>query len=252
MTFFSEIEKVIESGFRRWTERAFGPSQSNDLVLIHRAILEQVAGKIQVGARGKHIFPYPRIVVTLASADPDRRALYQAAFGEQLESAIHEALQAAGCEVVRGFALEVRTTESGAEPFTIGYATDQPATAPTARARLCVIRGKAQQPEYILDKPRLNIGRLAELTDSEQRVVRRNDVVFEEGADEANATVSRKHAHLRREADHYRIWDDASEFGTRVFRDGRLIDVPAGNRRGELLRAGDEIYFGRACVRFEQ
>ncbi len=251
MTFFSEIEKAIESGFRRWTERAFGPSQSNDLVLIHRAILEQIAGKIQVGARGKRIFPYPRILVTLASPDPDRRALYQAAFGDKLESAIREALQAAACEVGRGFAVEVRTTEAGAEPFTIDYAMDQPVTAPGAPARLRVVRGKAQQAEYILEKPRLNIGRLAELTDSEQRVVRRNDVVFEEGADEANATVSRKHAHLRREADHYRIWDDASEFGTRIFRDGRLIDVPAGNRRGELLRPGDEIYFGRACARFE-
>ena len=48
---------------------------------------------------------------------------------------------------------------------------------------------------------------MAELTDAEQRVVRRNDVVFEEGADEANATVRaatrtsggcRRVPHLRR------------------------------------------------------
>ena len=63
---------------------------------------------------------------------------------------------------------------------------------------------------------------MAELTDAEQRVVRRNDVVFEEGADEANATVSRRHAHIRLEAGEYRICDDGSEFGTRVFRDGRV------------------------------
>ena len=50
----------------------------------------------------------------------------------------------------------------------------------------------------------------------------------------------------------YRICDDGSEFGTRVFRDGRPIDVPAGNRRGEKLRPGDEIYLGRACLRFER
>ena len=43
-----------------------------------------------------------------------------------------------------------------------------------------------------------------------------------------------------------------SEFGTRVFRDGRPIEVPAGNRRGERLRPGDEIYLGRACLRFER
>jgi hypothetical protein len=253
MTLFSEIEKAIENGFRRWTERAFGPSQSDDLVLVHRAILEQIAGKIQIAGRGKRVFPYPRIIVTLASSDTDRRALYQTAFGEQLEPAIREALEAATCQIPRGFAVEVHTSETGAEPFTIEYALDLPA-APVAAgpARLTVVRGKAQQSEYTLDKPCINIGRLAELTDSEHRIVRRNDVVFEEGADEANATVSRKHAHVRCEAGEYRICDDSSEFGTRVFRGGRSIDVPAGNRRGEKLRPGDEIYLGRACLRFEQ
>lgn len=252
MTIFAEIEKAIEGGFRRWTERAFGPSQTDDLVLIHHAVLEQIAGKIQVAGRGKRIFPYPRIVVTLVSPDAGRRALYQAAFGEKLGDAIREALSAAACEVPRGFAVEVRTAESGTEPFAIDYELHRPAPAPTAAGRLVVVRGKAQQAEYTLDKPRVNIGRLSELADSEQRVIRRNDIVFEEGADEANGTVSRKHAHVRREANEYRIRDDASEFGTRVFREGRLIDVPPGNRRGERLRSGDEIYLGRACLRFEQ
>jgi pSer/pThr/pTyr-binding forkhead associated (FHA) protein len=93
---------------------------------------------------------------------------------------------------------------------------------------------------------------MAELTDAEERVIRRNDIVFQEGGDDANATVSRRHAHIRLDAGEYRICDDESEFGTRVFRDGRPIEVPAGNRRGEKLRPGDEIYLGRACLRFER
>jgi pSer/pThr/pTyr-binding forkhead associated (FHA) protein len=92
---------------------------------------------------------------------------------------------------------------------------------------------------------------MAELMDAEQRVVRRNDVVFDDGADPANDTVSRRHAHIRLENGEYRICDDGSEFGTRVFRDGRSIEVPRGNRRGERLRSGDEIYLGRAVTRFE-
>jgi pSer/pThr/pTyr-binding forkhead associated (FHA) protein len=67
----------------------------------------------------------------------------------------------------------------------------------------------------------------------------------------STATVSRRHAHIRLEGGEYRISDDESEFGTRIFRDGRSIEVPAGNRRGERLRPGDEIYLGRACLRFE-
>ena len=249
---FAEIEKAIESSFRRWTERAFGPAQADDLVLIHRAILDEISGKVQVAGRGKRIFPYAHVAVTLASPDPGRRALYQAAFGEKLEGAIREALEGAACEIPRGFSVELRTAEMGTLPFAIDYETQRSAAGSTAAgpARLTVIRGKARQAEYTLDKPRINIGRLEELTDSEQRVVRRNDVVFEEGADESNATVSRTHAHFRRDANGYRICDDASEFGTRVFRDGRSIEVPAGSR-GERLRPGDEIYLGRACLRFE-
>lgn len=252
MSFFSEIERTIETGFRRFTERTFGPAQSDELVLVNRAILEQVAGKIQVAGRGRRIFPYPRIVVTLASPDPDRRALYQAAFGEKLEGALREALEGSNCEVPRGFAVEVRTAETGVQPFAIEYDYNRPLPAPTSQARLTVVRGKAQHAEYSLEKPRTNIGRMAEVTDAEQRVLRRNDIVFEEGADEANATVSRKHAHVTYEAGEYRLCDDASEFGTRVFRDGRALDVPSGNRRGEKLKPGDEIYIGRACLRFER
>ena len=248
MKLFADIEKTIESGFRRWTERAFGPAQADDLVLLCRAILEQVEAKIQILGRGQRVFPYRRLTLTLVSPDPDRRALYQTALGERLQAAIREALQAAQCEVPRGFAVEVRTAETGAEPFTIEYDTDVSTPAP---ARLIVVRGKAQADEFMLTRPRTNIGRLAELTDSEYRVVRRNDVAFEEGADESNATVSRHHAHIRHEDGEYRVCDDSSEFGTRVLRDGRSIEVPKGNRRGERLRPGDEIYLGRACLRFE-
>jgi FHA domain len=261
MSLFSEFEKTVERGFRRWTERMFGPAESNELLLVHRAILEELETRIQTVARGKRVFPFARLVVTLVAADADRRALLQAAFGEngRLENDIREALEGAECEVPRGFSVEVRTAETGpgptgTRPFAIEYAVAPSGTAPrpAAPGRLTVVKGKADREQYALEKPRTNIGRMSELTDSEQRVVRRNDVVFEEGADQANATVSRKHAHIRREDGEYRLCDDESEFGTRVFRDGRSIDVPAGNRRGEKLRPGDEIYLGRACLRFER
>jgi pSer/pThr/pTyr-binding forkhead associated (FHA) protein len=154
----------------------------------------------------------------------------------------------------RGFGVEVKTAETGEKSFTIDYAVEAARSAveePRGAGRVVVVKGKTTQAEYPLEKARTNIGRIAELTDAEQRVVRRNDVVFEEG-DEANATVSRRHAHIRLEAGEYRICDDESEFGTRVFREGRAIEVPAGNRRGERLRPGDEIYLGRACLRFER
>ena len=256
MSLFSEIEKTIERGFHRFAERMFGPADSNELLLLHRAILAEVEGKVQIVARGRRVFPFARVVVTLVSAEAERRTILQAAFGERLGADIREALEGSECELPRGFSVEVRTAEAGLHAFEIEYSVEpvktQAAPAPAATGRVILVKGKTGSPEYALDKARTNIGRMAELTDADHRVVRRNDVVFEEGADEANATVSRKHAHIRLDAGDYRLCDDGSEFGTRVFRDGRSIEVPAGDRRGEKLRPGDEIYLGRACLRFER
>jgi hypothetical protein len=256
MSLFSEIEKTIERGFHRFTERMFGPADSNELLLLHRAILAEVESKVQIVARGRRVFPFARILVTLVSADAERRTILQAAFGERLNSDIRETLEGSECELPRGFSVEVRTAEAGLHTFDIEYSVQPPSIETPARAavtgRVIVVKGKTGSTEYALERPRTNIGRLPELTDADHRVVRRNDVVFEEGADEANATVSRKHAHIRLDSGDYRLCDDGSEFGTRIFRDGRSIEVPAGDRRGEKLRPGDEIYLGRACLRFEQ
>jgi FHA domain len=261
MSLFSGIEKSIERGFQRWTERLFGAADANELMLTHRAILEEIESKIETLARGRRVFPFAHLTVTLVSADANRRAMLETAFGERLEADIHEALEAAACEAPRTLSIEVRAVEAGPNPFEIEYAVAPVApvapaaaqpVASSAPARLTVVKGKTGHAEYALDKVRTNIGRMAELTDAEQRVIRRNDIVFEEGADEANATVSRRHAHIRLEDGDYRLCDDESEFGTRVFRDGRPVEVPAGNRRGEKLRPGDEIYLGRACLRFER
>ncbi len=253
MNLFAEIEQRIERGFRHWTERVFGPAESNELLILHHAILEDIEAQVQTLARGKRVFPFPQVTVTLVSAGAERRNLLQAAFGERLPADVREALESAGCEVPRGFAVEVRTAEAGAAPFAIDYSkTRDTGREVRATGRLVVMKGKAERAEYALEKAWMNVGRMAELTDAEQRVVRRNDIVFEEGGDDANATVSRKHAHIRLEDGEYRLCDDESEFGTRIFRDGRPIDVPAGYRRGAQLRPGDEIYLGRACLRFER
>jgi hypothetical protein len=261
MSLFSEIEKTIERGFHRFAERMFGPADSGELLLLHRAILAEVEGKVQIVARGRRVFPFARVVVTLVAAEAERRTILQAAFGERLGADIREAMEGSECELPRGFSVEVRTAEAGLRAFEIAYSAEavkaeaaaQAATpAATATGRVILVKGRTASPEYRLERARTNIGRLVELTDADHRMVRRNDVVFEEGADEANATVSRKHAHIRLDAGDYRLCDDGSEFGTRVFRDGRSIEIPAGDRRGEKLRPGDEIYLGRACLRFER
>ena len=67
MSLFSEIEKTIERGFRHWTERMFGPAESGELILVHRAILEEIETGIQVVARGRKVFPHAHLVITLVA-----------------------------------------------------------------------------------------------------------------------------------------------------------------------------------------
>jgi hypothetical protein len=252
MSFFSQVEKAIEREFRRWTEKAFGPAESDELLLVHRAILEEVESRVQTVQRGKRIFPFQRLLVRLVSPDAARRALLQAAFDQRLEQDIRECLTGCGCAIPRGFAVQIETAEEGPKVFEIRYDVREAPQRPTT-ARLVIVRGKAGAEAVALEKERTNIGRRAELTDSLERVIRRNDLIFEEGADEANTTVSRGHAHIRldRETGEYCICDDSSEYGTRIFRNGRSIEVPPGSR-GERLKSGDEIYLGRACLRFER
>jgi hypothetical protein len=135
-----------------------------------------------------------------------------------------------------------------------GRASSAP-TAPDAaiprQAQLVVLEGDATKKAYLLSGERTNIGRLAEVADKHRRVVRRNQVVFLDADNETNQTVSRAQAHIRfAPPAEFRLYDDHSSYGTRILRDGRMIDLPSGSPRGVKLQPGDEIYFGRARVLF--
>jgi hypothetical protein len=256
MNLFTDIEKTIDRAFRSFARQAFGAERSNDLITLHHAILEEIESKIQVLARGQRVFPFPLVTVTIAGDTPQRRELLESAFGQRLQADIVGALRVIRCEIPQGFAVSVNVVEQAFQPVEITYgkepAKPEVPAAPKTAGRLVVIKGKTDTAEYILERTRTNIGRLPELTDSTHRVVRRNHVVFEDGADDISATVSRKHAHILCDDGDYLLMDDRSEFGTSVFRDGKSIELVKGGRRGEKLRPGDEIYFGRACVRFER
>jgi hypothetical protein len=125
------------------------------------------------------------------------------------------------------------------------------ASAEPRQAQIVVLEGNAAKKAYTLNADRTNIGRLAEVTDRHRRVVRRNQVVFLDIDSDVNQTVSRAQAHIRfAPPAEYRLYDDHSSDGTRILRDGRMIELPSGSPRGVKLRAGDEIYFGRARVVF--
>jgi hypothetical protein len=240
-------------------------SESQDMLEIHRGILDEVTTKIQPLRRGKRGFPYNHLLVHIPVVDPERRAAFAMTFadGDELTADIRDALLQADCDPPHDLRAEVVLDAqvippAAARGFHIVYgrrdtaAAASPAPAPAA-ARLTILAGKASKESYRIGPLLLNIGRLSEVLDEQHRLVRRNDVVFDEGDDPANATVSRAHAHIEFDsaAGEYRLYDDHSAYGTSLFRGSALIHVPRGSGRGVALRLGDEIYFGRARARFE-
>jgi hypothetical protein len=274
MNVFKQIERRIDEQMKKLLgggASGAGQPGGRELVEIHRAILEDVVAHVETLPRGRRVFPYDQLAVTIPVPDPSRRAAFDVAFveGDALASAVRAFLAQEGCEMPAS--LQVETTLAD-EPmpdfadrgFHIRYGKAESSRsavagpAPSSRRQaaprvlVTVLNGHADRETYELVRPVINIGRIAEVLDARQRLTRRNDIAFDESSDPPNSSVSRAHAHIRYDSGDqvYRLFDDSSAHGTSVFRDGRLTTVPPGGR-GLRLESGDEVYFGQARVRFE-
>jgi len=227
---------------------------------IAHAILQRIEGQIQPGSRGRAVFPFNRIgvsVVAAAAAQPRIDAIIN---GEApLRDRILERLRAHRCDrpdLAVDLAYVERAGEGWPDPdfhlelsrvaAAVPVAAAPPAIPP--RLKIGVRLGTAGQAEYTIEARRINLGRGAEVRDRRNRLLRTNDIAFlEEAADAINQSVSRQHAHIRCEPDSrdVRVFDDGSGHGTSIVRDGRTIDVPRG-ARGVRLRAGDELVLGES------
>jgi FHA domain-containing protein len=241
---------------------------------VRRAVLDQIAARVVPAGGGRNLFPYRRVRVDLFAANEEERAVLEALAREawDLPAEARARLLAAGARVPDDFTVEVAVREregaaEGEPRYRVAFERgEEPAPAPAVAAGagaeapeppaarpvlvLTVQQGAAAQPVYLANAERVQIGRLAEVLDADGRVRRRNDVVFlEEG--EVNQTVSREHARITWDTGEACYWlrDEGSAYGTRIFRDGRPIEVSANDRRGVCIRHGDELYFGRARVK---
>jgi hypothetical protein len=253
-----------EQRIQRRIDRAFGKGAATTPLEIRREILDEVEDHI-VSRGGKRIFPFDQIGIHLVAAEADKREILRAALEEDnsLATDIRQLLRESRCETLTniGIALDFvqATDEVAASPerFHLDFVRTQNRKPRGIQGmpenEIRVLKGAAEQPVYKMEKERIQIGRMGELLDREGRVVRRNVVVFLDNGDDINATVGRAHAtiYFSREKGEFRVFDEMSRYGTRIFRDGRPIEVPGGNVRGVRLRPGDEIYLGQACLRFE-
>ena len=260
MGFWDKLLKA-EQSIRKRVENAFGHGTAQTPLEVRRQILEQVESRIVVDTSGNR-FPFGKVAVQLQPPTEALRDVFEAAFlqDESLKADILERLKDSQAVFPNNLEISVELRQvpdpAPVEPFPLfrlDFIKPDPGRKPEVpEAKLVIVKGSAEMPEYRLKKERILIGRLAEVLDREGRMVRKNDVVFLDNEDDINSTVGRIHARIwfDLEKREFCIMDEASRYGTRIIRQGRSIDVP-GNSRGIRLNSGDEIYFGQACLRFE-
>ncbi len=258
MSIVRRMEKQLDQRLRRLFSHGdeSAPEQRLELVEIQRAILDDIVARVQTLRRGKRVFPYNDVTVRIHARDAQERELFAAAFPE--EALTEEVRDALGREAPADLKVHLDLTGEaieGEKPFAVlcRKREPEPVRAPAGQTATFVItQGKAECESYSLGARRLNIGRLSEVLDDQERLLRRNDIVFSD--EPANVTVSRAHAYIEFDGrtKEFRLFDEHSVYGTMVFRAGKLLHVPAGAGRGVALKSGDEVHFGQARARFEQ
>jgi hypothetical protein len=257
----ARLEKALLDRFGRRTDISRHPIE------LYRAILDDIEDATEPGARGVRIFPYHAIAVSVAAADAHQRATTEAVFAEApgLDERVRTRLRQSGCTDVDSVTVTLKITGETAYDWsgrdyhiefrrrTTPRQLRRPDKVPPSEQhelQLSVMAGSAAKSRYGFTTPRVNLGRLADVVDRHQRIVRQNHVAFVDGDDDVSQSVSRAHAHIRFDAGtgEARLYDDGSTHGTRVARSGRTISIPGGGR-GLLLRENDEVLLGQARLR---
>jgi hypothetical protein len=259
----AKLEKALLDRLGRRTDIARHPIE------LYRAILDDIEDATEPGTRGGRIFPYNAVTVVMPTTDAHQRATAEAVFAEtpSVEERVRARLRQSGCVDVETLAVMLKFVDGTADEW-IGreyhiefrrHATPRSsnrgvkARAEERELHLTIVAGTAVKSRYSFNAARVNLGRLEDVLDAQQRVVRHNQVAFGDGDDAIGQSVSRTHAHIRFDpkTGEAHLHDDGSTHGTRVVRSGRTINVPRGGGRGLKLRDGDELLLGQARLRVE-
>ncbi len=253
---------MIARRFDRAARDAVGAGTREPLEIAH-LVVEAVEHEIQPGGRGRRVFPFNSITLSVLASSREERARFEAVLAAEppLRDRIVEHLRSKSCpidDLTLDVAYVGRALKDWRHPqFSLAFA--RVARAPTSKVRrdpaftridLTVVRGTAERRTYSFAAKRIDLGRCAEVRDTRNRLIRTNNVAFVEGSGEVNQSVSRRHAHIAYEpaSGGYRLRDDGSVHGTSVVRNGSTVAVPPGSL-GVRLQTGDELVLGEARLR---
>lgn len=282
----TDLKQKARQWARRLRElgrQVVSPWQSGDSLLeLRRTVVERALAELVPIGQGRKLFPYGTVRIDLRPCSSEQSVRLTPALQPEFQAELRRALVE---ELATANALNADVTldlvlhdadEASERPFAVSFDHERPAVSPevdeaSAAAEpqvprgprpvedlppkppalhLELVQGSAERSSYSFAAERIYLGRMRDVFDGHGRLRRRNHVAFDDEG-EQNSTVSREHAQIRfsQETGEYRLVDDRSAYGTRIFRDGRPIDVSSRDRRGIRLREGDQIYLGKAVLR---
>jgi pSer/pThr/pTyr-binding forkhead associated (FHA) protein len=258
------VSNVIERLGRAIFEAPFGTRKISkdapELAEIRIEVLDAVKAKSH-RASGKSVFPYNLVRVLLLGVPEEQAAVFCSGFlATYFADELRSFFARSNYRYPKDLSVEIATSPTLPEPGQDWLSVEAdviteaaPVETPAAPARLVLLTGTANAVEFLLDKPRVNIGRTLDVS-SEAGPSRRNDLVFAE--DDIGRSVSRQHAHiLRSPGNEYRIFNDRMYKGNEncgiwIVRTGLSQPVHRG-ARGTALRPDDEIHLGQAILHFK-
>jgi hypothetical protein len=250
-----QLSRTVAGRLRRAVDPPF-PSDATPLEIRH-FIIEAVEARVQPAGGGRRRLPDALVDVKIVAADPAAQRALRTAL-DDVQGAVLARLKELSCEVPPGFSVQVTYLKRAPAGWpadrqvVIDYPqiqTGEAARAAMPELTLTVTRGSATAESYTFTLPIVRIGRSPAPHDDRGRT-RRNDVAFLEDGNDDNMTVTRGHCEIRysRAGGGYRVFDERSANGTRIVRNGEIIDVPANDPIGVAILDGDELQFGNAAV----
>lgn len=236
---------------------AFRRDQTEPLVLM-RSVWQRISKDVVSLGGGKLNLPYSAVKVAILAQSEGQKNIFKAALEQdrRLEKFLREKLREENCDAADRFRVAVdfvytRPNAWGKNVFSV--VPDLISNVDkTPSARLVILKGKAGKKQYKIEKRRTYIGRLKDVKDVDGRIIRRNDIVFEDSGDKTNTSVGRLHACLEfdTERNRFTLEDTGGSTGTRIERHGDFLDVQVNQRVS--LKDRDVIHLGRASIQFVQ
>lgn len=244
------------------------PQEKTTLELRYE-LIEAVEQALRPHRRRNVEIPYNLAFIHIFAPQPQEQQKYVAAISDiqpSLQDAVLEKLISGRYSLARDFQVDMLIYPELPDKFIEAFKESNvfielaKRTAATLSAKMTVIKGGTSYSEFTLKTNQAyNVGRLAEILNERGQLVRQNHIVFidpnqlspQDPNRSINDTVSRMHGRIVFDNKRSKFVYYNEQGSTSLYRTGFTASKKLVTGQSVPLEAGDVLYWGSACVRFD-